>query len=363
MNTPAPYMRWAKTRPHVTFDLASSGLVPVTTAELLGDARARDAFEISGPSDEGYVPLRDALGARYGMPADCVSIASGASGANFLACLALLQPGDDALIETPAYDPLIAAARAAGANVVHFARSWAKGFALDPYVVRTALTPATKLIVLSNAHNPSGAMAPREVLEQIGVMADAIGALVLVDEVYAEAQHAEAPLPTPAARYGDVFVTTSSLTKAYGLAGLRCGWILASPQVSARIRTTRDVVDGSGPFVAESLALTAVQQIDRLRSRARAILSGNFAMLSAMAEGHPRLEWLPPAAGTTSFPRVRDVDDTAPFVDYLIKEHDAIVVPGRFFQAPQHIRIAFGGRAEVMKESLARLDRALRSWI
>jgi aspartate/methionine/tyrosine aminotransferase len=362
MNYPAPYMRWAKTRPHVTFDLASSGLVPVTTAELLGDARARDAFEISGPSDEGYLPLREALGARYGMPADCVSIASGASGANFLACLALLQPGDDALIETPAYDPLISAARAAGANVVHFERSWAKGFALDPYVVRTALTPATKLIVLSNAHNPSGAMASREVLEQIGVMADAIGALVLVDEVYAEAQHDDAPMPMPAARFGEVFVTTSSLTKAYGLAGLRCGWILASPKLSARIRSTRDIVDGSGPFVAESLAFTAVKNIDRLRARAHAILSENFAMLSAMAEAHPRLEWVPPAAGTTAFPRVRDIDDTAPLVDHLIKEHDAIVVPGHFFQAPRHIRIAFGGRAEMVKESLARLDRALRSW-
>jgi aspartate/methionine/tyrosine aminotransferase len=362
MNLSAPYMRWAKTRPLVTYDLASSGLIPVTTEELLGDALAKDAFAISGPSDEGYAPLREAIGARYGMGADRVTIASGASGANFLACLALLEPGDDALIETPAYDPLISAARAAGANVVHFERSWKKGFALDPYVVRTALTPATKLIVLSNAHNPSGAMASRDVLEQIGIMADAIGALVLVDEVYAEAQHDDTAMPMPAAALGDVFVTTNSLTKAYGLAGLRCGWILASPPLSERIRKMRDVVDGSGPFVAESLALTAVQDIDRLRARARAILSGNLAMLQAMAESHPRLEWVAPAAGTTSFPRVRDIADTAPFVDALIRDHDAIVVPGHFFQAPEHIRIAFGGRAEMVRESLARLDAALRSW-
>ena len=122
--------------------------------------------------------------------------------------------------------------------MVHFERSWQKGFALDPYVLRTALTPKTKLIVISNAHNPSGAMAGRDVLEQIGVMADAIGALVLVDEVYAEAQHDDAPLPIAAARLGDVFVTTNSLTKAYGLAGLRCGWILASPEIAERIRVT-----------------------------------------------------------------------------------------------------------------------------
>lgn len=357
----APYMRWAKTRPHVTYDLASSGLIPVTTEELLGDALAKDAFDISGPSDEGYSRLRDAIGSRYGRSADCVAIAAGASGANFLACLALLEPGDDALIETPAYDPLIAAARAAGANVVHFERSWKKGFALDPYVIRTALTPRTKLIVISNAHNPSGTMAGRDVLEQIGIMAEAIGALVLVDEVYAEAQHDHTPIPAPAATYGDTFVTTSSLTKGYGLAGLRCGWILAAPAIAQRIRVTRDIVDGSGPFLAESLAVTAFREIDRLRDRARAILAENFNMLRAMAESHPRLEWREPVAGTTAFPLVKGIDDTTAFVDALIRDHDTVVVPGHFFQAPQHIRIGFGGKHEMVREALTRLDRALRT--
>ena len=357
----APYMRWAKTRPHVTCDLASSGLQPVTTEELLGTTAAKDAFEISGPSDEGYIPLRETIAARYGVAPDRVTIAAGASGANFQTMLALLARGDDVLIETPGYDPLMAAARAAGANVVHFARAWEKGYALDPYAVRTALTPATKLIVISTAHNPSGAVASREALEQVGVMAEAIGALVLVDEVYAEAQYTDAPVPAPAATFGDAFITTTSLTKAYGLAGLRCGWILASPALSARIREARDVIDGSGPFVTESLSLTAFANIDRLRVRARELLSSNLAQLRAMAESNPRLEWLQPSAGTTAFPRVRGLDDTTAFVDLLIREHDTIVVPGHFFQAPQHIRIAFGGRPEMFREALSRLDRALRA--
>jgi len=354
-------MRWAKIRPRVTYDLASSGLSAVSTRELLGDALAKDAFEISGSNDEGLMQLRAAIGARYGMPTESVSIAPGASGANFLAMLALLQPGDDVLIEQPAYDPLIGAARAAGANVVHFERSWQKGFALDPYVVRTALTPATRLIVLSNAHNPSGAYAGRDVLEQIGVMAEAIGALVLIDEVYAEAQHDASPPPDTAAKLGKAFVVTNSLTKAYGLAGLRCGWVLAAPDVSERIRIARDIVDGSGPFVAERLALTAFANLDRLRTRARSILETNFAALRSMAESHPRLEWLAPAAGTTAFPRVRGVADTSAFVDRLISNHDTIVVPGRYFQAPGHIRISFGGKPEMVKESLRRLDAALRT--
>lgn len=359
MTLSAPYMRWAKTRPHVTYDLASSGLVPVTTEELLGGVAASEAFSISGSNDEGLTPLREALASRYGVTSDRVSIAAGASGANFQALLALLAPGDDVLIESPGYDPLMAAARAAGANVVHFERSRSKGFALDPYVVRTALTPATKLIVVSNAHNPSGAMASRDVLEQLGVMADAIGARVLVDEVYAEAQHDDAPMPAPAATMGDVFVSTNSLTKAYGLAGLRCGWILAAPDVSQRVREMRDIIDGSGVFGAEQLSVKALQQIDRLRLRARSILSHNLDLVRAMVQANPQLEWLEPAAGTTAFPRVKDVEDTSELVDRLIRDHDTIVVPGRFFQAPQHIRIAYGGRADMVKEALARLDRAL----
>jgi aspartate/methionine/tyrosine aminotransferase len=360
MNLPAPYMRWAKTRPRVTYDLASSGLMPVATRELLGDVTAADAFDISGPTDEGFVPLREAIAARYGTTRECVSVAAGASGANFQAMLALLEPGDDALIETPAYDPLIAAARAAGANVVHFERSWSKGFALDPYVVRTALTPSTRLIVISNAHNPSGATAGRDALEQVGIMAEAIGARVLVDEVYAEAQYDEAPLPRPAATLSDVFVSTSSLTKAYGLAGLRCGWIIASPSVSERVRAIRDVIDGSGPYVAERLSLTAFEHIDRLRSRARQILAENLSIVRAMAQAHPQLEWLEPAAGTTAFPRVKGYD-TRELVERLIRDHDTIVVPGHFFQAPQHIRIAFGGRTEMLREAVRRLDLALRA--
>jgi aspartate/methionine/tyrosine aminotransferase len=356
----APYLRWAKIRPRVPYDLAASGVVPVSTEELLGDAQARSAFEISGPNDEGYPPLRDAIGARYGLPPECVSIAGGAAGANFLVLLALVGPGDDVLVERPAYDPLIAAARVTGANVIPFERRWEDGFALDPDAVRRALTPATRLIVVSNAHNPSGAMADARVLEAVGRLAAAVGACVLVDEVYAEAQHDESPPLPPAARIDDIFISTNSLTKAYGLAGLRCGWILASPAVSQWIRETRDVVDGSGPFVAERLALTAFQHLDRLRARARNVLAENLAMLRAMAASNPRLEWLEPQAGTTVFPRVRDMEDTAAFVDTLIRDYDTVAVPGHFFQQPQHLRLSFSGRPDMVREAARRLDRALR---
>jgi len=360
MITAAPYLRWAKIRPRVTYDLAASGLMAVSTAELLGDAAAKSAFEITGPNDDGYVPLREAIAQRYGLDAGRVSIAPGAAGANFLVLLTLLRPGDEALIELPAYDPLIAAVRVAGATVVHFQRRWEDGFALDPDVVRQAITPKTRVIVMSNAHNPSGALADGAVLDQIGKAAAAVGAQVLVDEVYAEAQHDDSTPPKPAAMLGDTFVSTNSLTKAYGLAGLRCGWILAAVDLSRRIRETRDVVDGSGPFVAERLAQTAFEHLDRLRVRARQVLAENLATLRAMAAANPRIEWLEPQAGTTVFPRITDMTDTAPFVERLVRDYDTVAVPGHFFQCPEHLRLSFAGRPDMVREAARRLDRALR---
>lgn len=360
MTVSAPYLRWAKVRPRVAYDLASSGLLPVTTEELLGSASAASAFEISGPNDDGYLPLRESIGRRYGVDAGRVSIANGAAGANFLVFLALLKPGDDALIESPAYDPLIAAAKIAGANVVHFERHWARGFALEPEAVRRAMTPKTRLIVSSNAHNPSGAMAGAHVLDEIAHDAGKAGANLLVDEVYAEAQHADEPVPVPAALRGEHVITTSSLTKAYGLAGLRCGWIVASTALSQQIRETRDGVDGSGPFVTEHLAVTAFGRIDRLRARARAVLAENLATLRSMAAAHPRLEWLEPHAGTTAFPRVKGMADTSDLVERLIRDYDTVAVPGHFFQRPEHVRLSFSGRPAMVREAVSRLDRALR---
>lgn len=359
---PAPYLRWAKTRPRVTYDLAASGLQPVTTEELLGGARARDVFELTGSNDEGLPSLRGAIAARYRVPVECVSLAHAAAGANFLAMMALLEPGDDVVIERPVYDPLIAAARAIGANVRHFTRDARAAFALDAAAVRAAMTAKTRLIVLSDAHNPSGQLANAQQLDAIGELARDAGAHVLVDEVYLEARHAEMPAPPPAAARGDAFVSTNSLTKAYGLAGLKSGWILSSPAIAERIRRAHDVVDGAGPFPTERLAVEAFGKIDQLRARARVILATNLAVLDAMARNHPRLEWLDPQAGTTAFPRVRDVRDTSDLVDYLINTHDTVVVPGHFFQAPDRIRISFGARPDAFAAAVKRLDRGLREF-
>lgn len=352
----APYLEWAKTRPAAKLDLAGSNILACSINDLPG---AAGALALDGSNDEGYAPLIESIARCYGVEPAQVTTAQGASGANFLVCAALLEPGDEALVETPGYDPLFAAPRLLGARVTHFAREYAGGFALDPDLVRRAMTPRTRLIVVTSPHNPSAVLAGREALEEIGRIAENNRAHVLLDEVYVDAAQTHGL----AALSQWPFVRTNSLTKSYGLSGLRCGWIISSPENTDRIRRARDVVDGTGSIVAERLAVLAFQHLDRLRKRAAEILDANRPIIRAFLASRNELEWVDPA-GTTVFPRLRGVADTSAFAERLLFERGTAVVPGRFFQAPEHIRIGFGGATQTLRAGLEAIAAALdaRAW-
>ena len=350
----APYMTWAKRHTKPTWNLAGSNLLACSVDDLPG---AREALELGGDNDDGYRPLVEAIARRYGVSGDMVATAPGASGANFLVFAALVGPGDEVLVERPGYDPLMGPARLLGAEVTRFDRRFEDGYRLDPDAVRRALTPRTRLVVVTNLHNPSGVICPDADLDEVGRLAERVGARVLVDEVYLDS--AAGPMRRPAGARAPVFITTSSLTKSYGLAGLRGGWVIAAPDVAERVRRVRDIVDGSGCFPGERLSVLAFEQIGRLAERARSILGPNGRLVEDFLASRPNLECVRPDGGTVVFPRLRRVPDSAAFVDRLARELDTGVVPGAFFQAPAHVRIGFGGRAEVLAEGLARIGRAL----
>jgi aspartate/methionine/tyrosine aminotransferase len=361
-------MEWAKRRPTPRFDLAGSNVLTCSIDDLPG---AREAVGLDGNNEMGYAPLIDAIAARYGVSSDRVTTAQGTSGANFLVCAALLEPGDDVLVERPGYDPLLGAPRLMSANVLRFERRFDRGYALDPDAVAAAITPRTRFVILSSPHNPTGAVVTREALEAVGDIARKHGALVLVDEVYLDATIATAggsagatPSMLPAARLDDVFVSTSSLTKSYGLTGLRCGWILSSPALAERLRRTRDVVDGTGPIVTERLGVLAFEHLDRLVRRAKALLDTNGRLARNFLRSRSELEWVDPAGGTVMFPRLRDVADSSVLAARLLLERDTAIVPGRFFEAPAHFRLGFGSSTEQLTGGLEALGDALdrRAW-
>ena len=350
----APYMEWAKTRPAADYDLGGSNILACTIDDLPG---GRDAVAFDGINNTGYAPLMDAIAARYGADPRRVTTATGTSGANFLVYAAMLEPGDEILVERPGYDPLLGAARLLSANTTRFDRTFESGFALDPDRVRQAVTPRTKLIVVTHPHNPTGVAADAAALEEVGRIAEQAKAHVLVDEVYLDVSGDPSP---PAARRGDVFITTNSLTKSYGLASLRSGWVIASDAVTYRVRRARDVIDGTGSIVAERLATLAFAQLDALQARAKRILGQNAAAVEAFLASRSDLEWVR-SSGTVVFPRLHGVRDAAPFVKRLMREQQTALVPGVFFQAAAHFRLGFGGDPEKVKAGLARIAATLDS--
>ena len=350
----ADYLRWAKRRPHPANDLARSDVIALALDDLSG---ARAALELTGRNDDGYPPLVELIAARYGVSTDRVATATGTSGANFLACAALVRPGDDVLVEQPGYDPLFAAPRMLGANIVRFERRFEDGYRLDPDRVAAALTPRTRLIIVTNLHNPTCLAVGEPEMRALGAIASRHGVHVLVDEIYLDSALGQAC--PPAATLGPWFISTSSLTKVYGLAAFRCGWALAAPLVAEEIRRARDLVDGSGSVLIDRASVVAFQHLPELAARSRAILAPNLALVDSFISKEPALEWVRPSGGTVAFPRLRSGESADGLADRLLRELDTAIVPGRFFDAPAHFRLAFGIRRDALERGLEAISRAL----
>jgi aspartate/methionine/tyrosine aminotransferase len=281
-------------------------------------------------------------------------MADGTSMANMLAMAALLSPGDEVLIETPAYEPMVAVALHLGAKVTRFART-APAFAIDPEAMRAATTPKTRLIILTNLHNPTGALADETTLRAVGEVAADVGAHVLVDEVYLDSA---LPAQKSAARLGPQFVTTSSLTKVYGLSGLRCGWILAAPALAEKMWRLNELFGVAQAHAAERLSCIALARLDEIAAGTPALLASNRALANAFFAGRADLEVAPMTAGITCFPRLLAGDVDA-LNDRLRADYDTSIVPGRFFGLPDHFRIGIGSPTDIVETGLERLGAAL----
>src|SRR5580692_11087463 len=355
------YMEWAKTRSHAQFNLATSGLISVPLSEL--PVRVED-LEITAPGAYGYGPLQERLARHNGVPEECVVAANGTSMANHLAMGAVLDPGDEVLIEQPVYGPLLDVAEYLGAQVTRIPRRIETGFALEPAEIEKSITCSTRLIVLSNLHNPSGALAPAATLREIGEMAHRVGARVLVDEVYIDMLFDRgAPFSfsigqTIAPAADNPFIVTSSLTKVYGLSGLRCGWVLASPALAKRMWLLNDLFGAVAAHAAERMSVIAFDHLAQFRARARSLLATNRAVVDGFLDSRRDLECFRPPAGTVFFPRLAHGDSEA-FIHVLREKYETTVVPGTFFEMPQHFRIGIGGDTRGLRAGLERLGAAL----
>lgn len=344
------YMRWAKEHAAARYNLANSGILGVSTGDLeLGPG---DVL-VNGPNRDGYPPLLEAIAERYGVTPEQVVPAEGTSGANFLAFAALLEPGDEVLVEQPTYEPLLAALSFLGARVRRFARRFEDGYRLDLDDLRRQMSDRVRLVVITNPHNPSGVFLPAE--ETAEAVRIAGGAHVLVDEVYQDIVASGSHV-----HLGPNVLATSSLTKCYGLSGLRCGWVLCAPDLARRMRHVRDVMGSVGSVPSDSLALAAFRQLPRLEARTRSILDPNIRSIHEFLRQHEDLlDCVVPPRSMKVFPRLKREEDSQALHDRL-RELEASIVPGRFFEFPRHFRLGFAVLPEDVNEGLRRLSRVLR---
>ena len=352
-------MEFSKLRSSATYNLATSGVMNCSLADLALTTEDMAALAIHGPTVYGYPPLMEAIATMKGVSPEWVVEAAGTSMANHLAMAALFRPGDEVLIEEPTYGLLLDTALYLGAQVRRFERRMEDNYALDPSLVAKQITPRTRLIVLTNMHNPTSALATEESLRAVGELADRVGARVLVDEVYLEA------LPHPpvssSIHLGPHFVVTSSLTKGYGLSGLRCGWILAEPTLAERMWRLDDLFSATPVHLAELLSVHVLARLDWFSRRANSLITVNRAALAQTLDGHPAIELTLPTVGTTAFPRLRR-GDVESFCRLLRDEYATSVVPGRYFERADHFRVGLAGDPEMTREGLTRLAEALHRW-
>ena len=348
------YMHWAKFQRPVTYQLSGSDMprfrldtLPLTLADL----------DLDGASHPRYAPLREAIAAHHGVTPEMVVGADGTSMANFLAMATLIAPGDEVLVEWPAYEPLLAAVRHLGATVTRVKRRADEAFRLHPDDVAAALTARTKLVVMTNLHNPSSALASDADLAAIGAHARAVGARVLVDEVYLDVVSGA----RTCALLGPEFVVTSSLTKVYGLSGLRAGWILAEPELAERMWRLNDLMGVNQAHQAERLACFAFAHLDAIAAGNAERVAANRALFDAFVSSRADLDCMASKHGLTAFPRWTGGD--AQLLDDRLRDRfDTGIVPGHWFEMPDRFRIGLSGDTDTLAQSLTRLGEGLDSF-
>lgn len=348
------YLEWTKRRREsIRYSLARSG-APKLDLQTLDVSP--DFLLTTDVNEDGWPPLLEVIAARAELTPGHVALANACSGANHLAFGLFLEPGDHVAMETPVYEPLVKLARYFGATIDFFERHESNDWRIDPDDVKRALTKSTRLVVLSNLHNPTGGFDSDDTIHRVAADAQQLGAHVVVDEVYLEFLHAEGV--RTAARIAPNILITNSVTKTYGLDALRLGWVLAEPGLSERARRLNDLYSNNIAHPSERIAWLALQRADEILSRVNAHLARHIGIVDDFVQSQPKLSWVRPRAGTCGMVRADGIDVDV-LTERLASDHATGIVPGRFFCAPNYFRLAWGVDTDTLRAGLERLAKAL----
>jgi aspartate/methionine/tyrosine aminotransferase len=352
----------------VDVNLSESGVSPLTLGELIDGGRDRDALfaeSLRYPQSNGTLPLRVAIATHYpGATPDHVQVTNGGSEANYITTWNLVEPGDEVVLMVPNYMQTWGLARAFGAVI----RQWPLVEMENPVrwhadvdALERLVSSRTKLIVICNPNNPTGARFEEGDLDRIAAIADRFGSWILADEIYRGAERDGRETPSMWGRSERVIVT-SGLSKAYGLPGLRIGWVVGPPSRIASLWSYHDYTTISPGALGDFLARFALEPSRRARilTRTRRILNENFPIVAGWLDSHGGLfRYAPPDAGAIVYVRYNLPTNSTDLVTQLRVQKSVLIVPGDHFGMDRYLRIGFGDEISYLREGLDRLDQLL----
>ena len=337
MFAPVRYIEWAlKFYGKVPLDVASSG-IPLAAWSDLGVPEP-DCDDMGA-----FVRFRDSLAVYNDVSPAEVMPAVGTSHAVFLAYGAMLSPGDEIVVESPGYEPLTRTAEGLGAVVRTFERRASEGFVISPERVAAAVTPRTRAIVVTNLHNPSGVRTTDATLRELARVAEARGAYLLVDEVYAPFDDLpeDGIFRGSARKLAPNILAVSSLTKCYGLGMHRIGWLLGPPEIMERAMSAMISTCGHLPLSHAARGAVAVANIGRLSKRAKGILEGKRDIATQWAATIPHATWSAPTSGLFGLLTLDSPADLLPRIESWATDHGLLVGAGTFFNIPNAFRLSW----------------------
>jgi aspartate/methionine/tyrosine aminotransferase len=353
----------------VDFNLSESGVHPLKLGELVDDEASREALlgeALRYTQSNGTIALRAAIAAIYpGTTPDHIQVTNGGSEANYITTWNLVEPGDEVVLMVPNYMQTRGLARGFGATVKEWpllepgARTPAR-WRIDADALERLVTPRTKLLIICNPNNPTGARFDAEDLDRIAAIAAIHGSWVLSDEIYRGAELDGHETPSMWGR-SDRVIVTSGLSKAYGLPGLRIGWIVAPPPLVRQLWSYHDYTTISPGALSDALARRALEPVRRAQilARTRRILNENFPVIAEWLDDGGLFSYVRPDAGAIVYVHYRHGINSTELVTRLREQKSVLIVPGDHFGMDGYLRIGFGDEPAYLRQGLTRLREIL----
>jgi aspartate/methionine/tyrosine aminotransferase len=359
-----PLFDWlVENLPKAKVDLANSSITGVSLKAALeiSNFEFSDDFNLGKNDPFGAIQLRETLAESYGCNPNNIITSTGGSEANFIFFLATINKGDEIIVERPGYSPLWLVPKMLGVNITFWERKLDNGYKLDIERLKEKISKNTKLIVITNLHNPSGVMESTDNIKALSDIATDYNALLLIDEIFLDV----ASTPQHSAAGLESVVISSSVSKVYGIGGLRTGWIVAEEDIAKQCLQAKWQGSVASPYLSELLSAAVLKNgRDELISKYREISCRNFPIVEEWIENNNEfLGWIPPDGAVLCFPKYKVTNNlgSKDLGQLLMQKHGILISPGIFFGTENHFRLTFMNPVNELQSALSKITEVLQS--